>query len=154
MSTYKRFHLRHPLPNPHSHRHSLFPCHSISPLRSTSDKDIEQTFLQTGAALAHKFASHYPVALLARNPANYEPVVEAINAAGHGNKAVGFQTDVSSRAALKETLAAAGREFGFAKDDGGLKVAAAVFNVSGSFVRKPFLELEEGDIEKGYEGSV
>lgn len=34
------------------------------------------------------------------------------------------------------------------------KLAAAVFNVSGAFVRKPFLELTEDILDSSYAGSV
>ena len=37
---------------------------------------------------------------------------------------------------------------------GDVRVAAAVFNGSGPFVRKPFLELTEGDLDGSYAGSV
>lgn len=40
-------------------------------------------------------------------------------------------------------------EFG---DD--VKIAAAVFNASGPFVRKPFLELTEEVLDGSYQGSV
>lgn len=35
-----------------------------------------------------------------------------------------------------------------------VNVAAAVFNASGAFVRKPFLELTEEDLDTSYAGSV
>ena len=33
-------------------------------------------------------------------------------------------------------------------------VVAAIYNVSGGFVRKPFLEIEEEELQKSYDGSV
>ena len=38
------------------------------------------------------------------------------------------------------------------KGEGG--IAAAIYNVSGGFVRKPFLEIEEADLQKSFDGSV
>ena len=43
----------------------------------------------------------------------------------------------------------------FVKEEGQeLRVAAAIFNVSGGFVRKPFLELTPEEWERGWDGSV
>ena len=33
-------------------------------------------------------------------------------------------------------------------------VAAAIYNVSGGFVRKPFLEIEEEDLQRSFDGSL
>merc|ERR1711939_406491 len=68
----------------------------------------------TGRSVAIKFAQTYPVALLARNPANYESIV---------------------------------------KEFKGKNLAAAVYNVGGKFVRKPFLELSLEEYEAGYEAN-
>ena len=38
------------------------------------------------------------------------------------------------------------------KGEGG--VAAAIYNVSGGFVRKPFLEIAEEELQKSFDGSV
>jgi NAD(P)-dependent dehydrogenase (short-subunit alcohol dehydrogenase family) len=89
-----------------------------------------------------KFAKAYPVVLLARNPANYEELVKEIKASG--GQAVGFPTDVASQSSVKDAFAQIKNEFG------GKKLAAAVFNVGGSFVRKPFLELSPEEYEIGY----
>ena len=35
-----------------------------------------------------------------------------------------------------------------------VKCAAAIFNASGAFVRKPFLELTEAEMDSSYAGSV
>src|SRR5437868_15367342 len=51
-----------------------------------------------GTAVARKFASKYSVALLARNPAHYEPLVQEIEASG--GKAVGFSADVADSASV------------------------------------------------------
>ncbi|MCJ1454950.1 hypothetical protein MMC28_005303 [Mycoblastus sanguinarius] len=101
----------------------------------------------TGAAIARKFAATYPVALLSRNPDNYEPLAAEINKAG--GKAVGISTDVSDSKSVKAMVEKVHQEFG--KE---VKCAAAVFNASGAFVRKPFLELDESVLDSSYNGSV
>lgn len=99
----------------------------------------------TGASVARKFAGLYSIALLARNPANYEPLVKEIN--GNGGKAIGISTDVSDANSVKNAFEKISSEMGSAK------LAAAVFNVGGRFVRKPFLELSEDDFTAGYESN-
>jgi len=96
----------------------------------------------TGRSVALKFAKTYPVALLARNPDNYESIVKEIKAAG--GQAIGIATDVSSESAVKSAFAEIEKEFK------GKKLAAAIFNVGGRFVRKPFLELTLEEYEAGY----
>jgi NAD(P)-dependent dehydrogenase (short-subunit alcohol dehydrogenase family) len=39
------------------------------------------------------------------------------------------------------------------KEMGGASLAAAIYNVGGRFVRKPFLELSEEDFESGWEAN-
>jgi NAD(P)-dependent dehydrogenase (short-subunit alcohol dehydrogenase family) len=92
--------------------------------------------------VALKFAQTYPVVLLARNEKNYESIVKEINAAG--GHAVGFPTDVASQSSVKDAFAKIQQEFK------GKKLAAAVFNVGGFFVRKPFLEMTLEEYEIGY----
>jgi len=87
----------------------------------------------TGASVARKFSAKYPVVLLARKPENYESLASEINAGG--GKALGISTDVSNAASLSNAVSAMKKEFG---DDVG--AAAAIFNASGGFLRKPFLE--------------
>ncbi|GME24875.1 Short-chain dehydrogenase/reductase SDR [Neofusicoccum parvum] len=101
----------------------------------------------TGAAVARKFASLYPVVLLARNPENYEGVVKDIKAAG--GSAVGIPTDIADPKSVKAAFAKIGDEFG-----GDYGLAAAIFNASGRFVRKPFLELSEDEFSAGLDVSV
>lgn len=98
----------------------------------------------TGASVARKFAQTYPVVLLARNPANYEPLVKEIN--GSGGKALGISADVSNEKSMKEA-------FEQIKGEGKDGVAAAVFNVGGRFIRKPFLDMSLEDFEAGYEAN-
>ncbi|KAL8705094.1 MAG: hypothetical protein Q9201_001777 [Fulgogasparrea decipioides] len=99
----------------------------------------------TGATVARKFGATYPVALLARNPDNYEDAVKDIKAAG--GKAVGISADVSDAKSVKDAIGQAQKEFG------GDKCAAAVFNVGGKFIRKPFLELSQEEFESGWEAN-
>ncbi|KAK2628042.1 hypothetical protein QTJ16_002688 [Diplocarpon rosae] len=99
----------------------------------------------TGRSVALKFAKTYPIALLSRNPENYEPVVKEINAAG--GRAIGVSTDVSSELSVKKAFAEIEREFE------GKKLAAAIYNVGGRFVRKPFLELTREEYEAGYQAN-
>ena len=102
---------------------------------------------QTGAAVARKFAAAYPVVLLARNPDNYISLVDSINESG--GKAMGISTDVSDNKSIKGMLEKVKWEHG-----NDVKCAAAVFNASGPFARKPFLELTEEMMDAGYAGSV
>lgn len=88
----------------------------------------------TGRSVALKFAKAYPVALLARNPDNYESIVQEINSSG--GKAIGISTDVSSSASVKQAFQQIEKELGDS-------CAAAVFNASGGFKRAPFLETDE-----------
>lgn len=99
----------------------------------------------TGAAVARKFGEHYPVALLARNPDNYDPYVKEINDAG--GKAIGISTDLSDASSIKSAFQKIESEFG------GAGCAAAVFNASGRFLRKSILDLSEEEFTAGYQVS-
>ncbi|RDW66082.1 putative short chain dehydrogenase-2 [Coleophoma cylindrospora] len=99
----------------------------------------------TGRSVALKFAKTYPVVLLARNPANYESIVKEIKASG--GHAIGISTDISS----PQSVSSAFQEI--QKELKGKKLAAAVFNVGGKFIRKPFLELSLEDYEAGYDAN-
>ncbi|KAG0651269.1 hypothetical protein D0Z07_1869 [Hyphodiscus hymeniophilus] len=96
----------------------------------------------TGRSVALKFAKVYPVVLLARNPAHYESIVKEIKESG--GQAIGFSTDVASQSSVKDAFAQIQKELK------GKKLAAAIFNVGGAFVRKPFLELSLDEYEAGY----
>ena len=87
----------------------------------------------------------YPVALLARKPANYEPLVKEIEQAG--GRAIGISTDVADGASVKNAFDKIKTEMK------GAQLAAAVFNVGGKFIRKPFLELNEEDFMAGMEAN-
>jgi len=101
----------------------------------------------TGASLARKFAAKYPVVLLARNPDNFNDLVKEIN--GNGGKAIGVSTDVSDVASVKNAIDQAEKEFG-----PDVAAAAAIFNASGGFVRKPFLDIALADFTKGWDVSL
>lgn len=79
---------------------------------------------------------------MARKPANYEPIVEEINKAG--GKAIGFSTDVADTNSIKSSFDQLKSEIGESS------LAAAVFNVGGGLVRKPFLELTEEEFTRGF----
>lgn len=96
----------------------------------------------SGASVARVFAKKYPVALLARNPQNYEPLVEEIKAAG--GYAVGISTDTSDAKSVASAFEQLKKEFE------GKTLAASIYNVGGKFIRKPFLELSEEDMEAGW----
>jgi NAD(P)-dependent dehydrogenase (short-subunit alcohol dehydrogenase family) len=96
-----------------------------------------------GASIARKFAKAYPVVVLARNPNNYDAVVQEINSSG--GKAYGISTDVSDSASVKSAFDKITKEL-FPNTP----LAAAVFNLGGGFVRKPFLELTEDEFAVGY----
>jgi len=100
----------------------------------------------TGAAVAKKFAASYPVVLLARNPDNFESLAEEINKSG--GKAIGISTDIADSKSVKAAFGEIEKEFGAE-----VGAAAAVFNASGRFVRKPFLELTEDDFTAGLDVS-
>lgn len=87
-----------------------------------------------GASVARKFSQTYPVVLLARRPESYEALAKEINASG--GKALGISTDVSDAKSLSAAVEAIRKEFG-----ADVAAAAAIFNASGGFMRKPFLEV-------------
>lgn len=100
----------------------------------------------TGSAVARRFAKAYPVALLARSPNNYEALVKEINDAG--GKAIGISTDVSSEESIKSAFAQIKQEFE------GAGCAAAIFNASGPFMRKPLLETGVEEFGRSWEVSA
>jgi len=96
----------------------------------------------TGRSVALRFAKNYAVAVIARNPENYEPIVSEIKAAG--GHAIGISSDATSRSSVNDSFEQIQKEFQ------GKKLAAAVYNVGGGFVRKPFLELTQDEFESGF----
>lgn len=99
----------------------------------------------TGASVARRFAKNYAVALLARKPENFEPIAKEINASG--GKAVGISCDASDSKSVKAAFEQLQKEIG------GGSLAAAIYNVGGKFVRKPFLELTQEEFESGWEAN-
>lgn len=86
---------------------------------------------------------------MARNPDNYNSLVEEINANKSGPaSAMGISTDVSDAGSVKSAFGKIEEKFG--KE---AKVAAAVFNVGGRFIRKPFAELTLEEYESGWEAN-
>ncbi|KAF1818936.1 NAD(P)-binding protein [Dissoconium aciculare CBS 342.82] len=99
----------------------------------------------TGAAIARRFATAYPVALLARSPENFEGLVTEINQSG--GKALGVSTDVSSETSVKAAFEKIQQEFGK------VPIAAAIFNASARPQRKPLLELTVDEFQAGFDVS-
>lgn len=102
-------------------------------------------FCGQGASIARKFGQAYSVAVLARNPANYEPLVEEITS--RGGKAIGISTDVSSASSVNDAFSQISKAFPSAP------LAAAIYNVGGGFIRKPFLDLSQDEFKSGYESN-
>jgi len=71
--------------------------------------------------------------------------VKEINAAG--GKAVGISTDCSDGKSVGNAFEQLKKEIG------GASLAAAIYNVGGRFVRKPFLELTDEEFESGWEAN-
>ena len=87
--------------------------------------------------------------VLARNPSNYDAIVHEINSSATGPAhALGISADVADAGSVGRAFEAMEREYG-----GEMRVAAGVFNVGGRFIRKPFLELGEGEFESGWEAN-
>ena len=91
----------------------------------------------TGAAIARRFASAYPVACLARSPSKYEPIVQEIR--DNGGNAIGISADVTDEKSVKAAFDKIREEY-----KGGT-CAAAIFNASGPASRGPLLELSVED---------
>lgn len=100
----------------------------------------------TGTSIARLFAKEYPIALLARNPESYESLVKEINSSG--GQAIGVPTDAASEASVTSAFKTIAQAYGNAP------CAAAIYNASGGFVRKPFLETGAEDLEKGWAVTV
>ena len=64
-----------------------------------------------------------------------------------GGKAIGISCDASDRQSVTSAFDKIKKEMGDAK------LAAAIYNVGGRFVRKPFLELTPDDFEAGWEAN-
>lgn len=64
----------------------------------------------TGAAIARKFASNYPVVLLARKPESYQSLVEKINE--RGGQTLGISADVTDSKSLDDMIVNVKEAFG------------------------------------------
>lgn len=98
-----------------------------------------------GRSVAIKFASTYPVVLISRSASSYESIVSEIKK--NGGQAFGVAADVTDSASINSAFDSIKKEMGDAK------LAAAVYNVGGGFVRKPFLELSEKEFTSGFESN-
>jgi NAD(P)-dependent dehydrogenase (short-subunit alcohol dehydrogenase family) len=103
------------------------------------------TNLSPGRSVALKFSKHYPIVLLSRSASSYDDIVTEIKASG--GHAVGVATDVTDSASVKSAFETIEKEMGDAK------LAAAIYNVGGGFVRKPFLELTEAQFTDGWKSN-
>lgn len=65
----------------------------------------------------------------------------------NGGHAIGIDTDVTDSASVASAFEQIKKEMGDAK------LAAAVYNVGGGFVRKPFLELTEKEFAAGWQSN-
>ncbi|KAK2747753.1 hypothetical protein FQN57_001783 [Myotisia sp. PD_48] len=101
----------------------------------------------TGGAIARRFSQAYPVVLLARSQQSLDPLVRDIT--DNGGSAIGIATDVTSSSSMNSTMDQIKTVFG-----PDLKVAAAIFNVSGKFTRKPFLEQQAEEFLGGLEPTL
>ncbi|KAH8160090.1 hypothetical protein CIB48_g8156 [Xylaria polymorpha] len=100
----------------------------------------------TGRAVALRFAKAYPVVLMARRPESYQDTVSEINKAG--GRAVGVTVDVTDSRSIGSAFDTIEKELP------GLKLAAAVYNVSSGYKIKPFLELKPEDLDDSLSGSA
>ncbi|KAI9847087.1 MAG: hypothetical protein M1837_003205 [Sclerophora amabilis] len=99
----------------------------------------------TGASVARRFSSAYNIAVLARSSDSYNGIVSEIN--DSGGKAVGYNVDVSDEKSVQTAFGRIGQELGSAG------LAAAVYNVGGKFVRKPFLEMSGEEFGSGFQSN-
>ncbi|KIW25894.1 uncharacterized protein PV07_09030 [Cladophialophora immunda] len=102
----------------------------------------------TGRSVALRFAESYPVVLLSRQPESYKDVVAQINNAG--GKAIGISTDATDQSSLNSALESVKKEFA------DLQLVAAIYNVRPNVrgSRKPFLELNLGDLDASLNGNI
>lgn len=100
----------------------------------------------TGRALALKFAAKYPTIYLLARAGNSDKIedldklVKEINSSSHDCNAVFIKTDVSKSDEVK----AAFSQIQQANED--KRLAAAIFNVGGDFLRKSFMETTEEEL--------
>lgn len=100
----------------------------------------------TGRATAARFGRAYPVVVLTRRAESFEPAVREITAAG--GRAIGIEADISDEASATAAFKTISEKLP------GHKLAAAVYNASGGFLRKPFLETKVDELETSIKGST
>ncbi|KAH6900200.1 short chain dehydrogenase [Thelonectria olida] len=100
----------------------------------------------TGRAVALKFAKTYPVVVLARSPDSYRDIVAEIKQAG--GQALGISADIINADSVNSAFETIKKELP------GSKLAAAIYNVSGGFVKTPFLELKLDEVDNGLDVGV
>lgn len=82
---------------------------------------------------------------MARNPDNYNSLVDEINKSG--GKAIGISADVSSQESMQKAFQK------IEEEHKGASCAAAIFNASGAFARAPLLEMKVDDFGKSFDVS-
>ncbi|KAF7546266.1 hypothetical protein G7Z17_g8559 [Cylindrodendrum hubeiense] len=99
-----------------------------------------------GRAAAIRFSKAYPVVLIARRAESYEDTVAEIRQGG--GQAIGIAADVTDAASLQSTFDT------IAKELPDSKLAAAIYNVNGGFLIKPFLDLKQEEFQTAYFGTA
>lgn len=84
--------------------------------------------------------------LLARNPKNYESIVDEIKQSG--GHAIGITADVTNPSSLDEAFQSIKQQLPDSK------LAAGIYNVNGGFSRKPYLELTYDELQLALGGTV
>lgn len=84
--------------------------------------------------------------VLARSPESYSDIVTEIKKTG--GHALGISTNIVDPASVNSAFETIKKELP------GSKLAAAVYNVSGGFARKPFLELTPEELDGGLDVAV
>jgi NAD(P)-dependent dehydrogenase (short-subunit alcohol dehydrogenase family) len=92
----------------------------------------------TGRSVALRFAKAYPVVLLARKPESYNDIVDEIKKSG--GQAIGISADTADAKSIASAFDTIKKELP------DRKLAAAIFNVSGGFAIKPFLEVSPEEL--------
>lgn len=100
----------------------------------------------TGASIARRFAKSYPVVLLARKATSYEGVVQEIN--NSGGQAIGVPVDVTSESSVKAAVKKIEEEYS------GASCAAAIYQASGGFTKRPFLEMKLDELDQSWTVTV
>ncbi|ORY63286.1 uncharacterized protein BCR38DRAFT_436421 [Pseudomassariella vexata] len=100
----------------------------------------------TGRASAVRFSKSYPVVVIARNSSSYEAAVKDVTESG--GRAIGISADASDPASLDQAFEYISQEL---PDH---KLAAAIYNVSGGYAVKSFVEIKPEELEESLDGNV